>query len=417
MDEKLELKDFDIIGIIDLNDVHRIEKYTTPIVENGHIKGYLSRSKEYYNVKNMTELALEREELKSLLGNELTKRNFVILENMLNCSGKVYFKKFEEYIKSGKDENLLIDLKQAEKCLIDDITNILVILKGEGEINLFQKNILPVGMENSNKRSIEMDNKAILYIFSQLLKLKKDPQNIEIITPGYGSLYIGPFLKAMYGYNFTNTLKSKYIEDSMRTDNKNISSLMSSDRAFEEDKIVLLLDDNVGTGNTINEIKKELSTHGVPNVMSGALQFNWRNYLRVSTGEKKDIDRFNIDDFVFLSPLNYAGHKLYEHAIDSLHSSGSEYIEYLNSKSYRLNGYPDIQGILDRGVYCARQVGIELADGYTVPIRHLGNNTEILEKYKNESTEITNPISKKIVTDMRQKVNDVISVEKSISKD
>ena len=68
-------------------------------------------------------------------------------------------------------------------------------------------------------------------------------------------------------------------------------------------------------------------------------------------------------------------------------------------------------------MYCARQVGIELADGYTVPIRHLGNNTEILEKYKNESTEITNPISKKIVTDMRQKVNDVISVEKSISKD
>ena len=131
----------------------------------------------------MTELALEREELKALLSNKLTKRNFVILENMLNCSGKVYFKKFEEYIKSGKDENLLIDLKQAEKCLMDDVTNILVILKGEGAINLSQKNILPVGMENSNKRSIEMDNKAILYIFSQLLKLKKDPQSIEIITP------------------------------------------------------------------------------------------------------------------------------------------------------------------------------------------------------------------------------------------
>ena len=96
MGEKLNLRDFDIIGMITLNDIEGIEKYVTPVKKDGKTVTYLSRSKEYYNVKNMTELALEREELKSKLTMELTKRNFVILENMLNCSGKVYFKKFEE---------------------------------------------------------------------------------------------------------------------------------------------------------------------------------------------------------------------------------------------------------------------------------------------------------------------------------
>ena len=125
MGEKLSLTDFDIIGLITLNDVDGIEKYVTSVRKDGKIITYLSRSKEYYNVKNMTELAIEREELKTKLTRELTKRNFVILENMLNCSGKVYFKKFEEYIMSKKSEKNRIQLQQAEECLMEDVINIL----------------------------------------------------------------------------------------------------------------------------------------------------------------------------------------------------------------------------------------------------------------------------------------------------
>ena len=63
MNEKIDLKDFDIIGIISLNDVDGIEKYVTPVRINDKIVTYLSRSKEYYNVKSMTELALDMEQL------------------------------------------------------------------------------------------------------------------------------------------------------------------------------------------------------------------------------------------------------------------------------------------------------------------------------------------------------------------
>ena len=79
MVEKLKLQDFDILGILELKDIQGIEKFVTPIKdEEGRTKSYLSRSKEYYNVKTMSELAICREELQHLLTRECSKRNFVL---------------------------------------------------------------------------------------------------------------------------------------------------------------------------------------------------------------------------------------------------------------------------------------------------------------------------------------------------
>ena len=57
MVEKLKLQDFDILGILELKDIQGIEKFVTPIKdEEGRTKSYLSRSKEYYNVKQWLNL-------------------------------------------------------------------------------------------------------------------------------------------------------------------------------------------------------------------------------------------------------------------------------------------------------------------------------------------------------------------------
>lgn len=104
----VKFRDFDIMGIIRLqpDEIHGIEKYVSPVKKNDEIEYYLSRSAEYYNVKSMTQLMFDREELKLQLkcGKEYSKRNFVIIENMLNCSAKTYFAKFETYICSGKKD-------------------------------------------------------------------------------------------------------------------------------------------------------------------------------------------------------------------------------------------------------------------------------------------------------------------------
>lgn len=407
MAEKIDLRQFDIIGMITLDDVEGIEKYVTPVIVDGKKVTYLSRSKEYYNVKSMYELALERETLKTKLTTELSKRNFVILENMLNCSAKVYFKKFEQYILSGKSASYRLQLEQARDCLMEDVANILKIFENEGLIEINHRNMLPVGEENAPKRAIEMDNKAMLYVFAKTLKMKKAPSEVEVLTPGYGSLYIGPFLKAMYGYDFTNTLKSKYIDESKNSQGKHISELMSSKRPFEEGKTVLLLDDNIGTGATMKELQQSLKNANVRSIISGAVQYNWRNYFRVTTGEKKDIDRFEVTDFDIVTPFNYAGHKLYKHAVDLLHSSGIEYIEYLNSKSYRVKERCDLAGAVSRALTSADRTGLTLVDGIEVVDPKRDDSIEILDRYKDGPTEITNPISKIVIKLLYDRVSEI----------
>ena len=407
MGERLDLKDFDILGIITLKDVQGIEKYVTPVEKDGKVVEYLSRSKEYYNVKTMTELALEREELKQRLTRELSKRNFVILENMLNCSGKVYFRYFERFIETGRDRFFAQQLEKAKQCLMEDVRNILVILDKKGLISVDYDNVLPVGYLNSEKRSIEMDNKAMLYAFVKSFKINKNPEEVEILTPGYGSIYIGPFFKAMYGYDFTNALKSKYIDENNRILPWDIDGLMSSERAFKDGKLVLALDDNIGTGATMLELEKELERKGIKNILTGAIQYNWRNYNRITKGDKTEIDRFRVEDFDILSPLNYAGHKLYKHAIDLLHSSGNAYIDYLKSKSYRKEECSDLEGAINRSVQAAADVGFSFGDE---EIPKTDYDTEaILPQYKNGPFKITNPIAKKIVCNIMENVDKIKS--------
>lgn len=410
MGEKVKLNEFDILGVINLNEVQGIERYVTPVIENGVVKTYLSRSKEYYNIKNMTELAIEREKLGFRLTNEPSKRNFVIAENMLNCSAKVYFRKFEKYITEGRTQQLAIQLAQAEDCMMEDTRNLLSILDGRSDVKVDPNNRLPGGIENSERRAIEMDNKAILYIYSQALKMKKIPEEVEVLTPGYGSIYIGSFLKAMYGYNFTNILKSKYIGETRSSQEEPIESLMSSKRPFKKGVRVLLLDDNIGTGATMNELKESLNQAGIDKMITGAVQYNWRNYWRISVGEKRGIPRPDITEFDVLTPFNYAGHKLYKHAIDTLLSSGSEYIDYLKSKSYRKEEYSDIEGSIKRSATSASRMGMKLQDELARYVSPEGYQEEVLEEYKNVKN-IENPISKEIIKRIVRKVEKENEVE------
>ena len=420
MEETLNINDFDILGLIILRDIKGLEKYVTPIVEGNQVmfQRYLSRSKEYYNVKTMSELSEEREKLKRLLDRRLTKRNFVILENMLNCSGKVYFKKMEQYIKSRtiqKEE----EMSRARECMEEDLRNIITILSKKGLINVRESNILPGGFENSERRLIEMDNKAMLYLFADSLNFLKDNENIETLTPGYGSLYIGPTLKVMYGWDYTNLLKSKYIKSTMPdTEKTDMIELVRTDRVFEEGKEVLLLDDNIGTGQTMEEIKSQLHNNGIDKVISGAIQYNWINYYRIGIGEKRldkkgnKIQRLKAQNYDIISPMNYYGHKLCERAISMLHSSGEEYIAYLNSKSYRLPGYSDLIGSIERGMQFAEMSGLRLSDKYDYKKRRERDPQELLDEYKDP--EGLNDAQKAITEDIIKTITDYTKDKETI---
>lgn len=71
--ERISLTDFDIMGIFTLEEVAGIEDYVTKM-PNGQ---YLSRSKEYYEPKNFTELSSDRDFLNTQLTTQNSRRNFV----------------------------------------------------------------------------------------------------------------------------------------------------------------------------------------------------------------------------------------------------------------------------------------------------------------------------------------------------
>jgi hypothetical protein len=229
--------------------------------------------------------------------------------------------------------------------------------------------------------------------------------NFEVLTPGYGSVYIGPFLKIMCGYNYSNMMKSKYIDETNGTISHSLVDLLSNDKMLHSDVGILLLDDNIGTGSTMVDIKQKLKKIGKNNVMSGAVQYNWRNYYRVSIGEKTDIERFEVDDYDFLTPLNYAGHKLYEHAVNALNSSGMEYIEYLNTKGYRMNDrYCDIVGDLLSGLTWAGKANLEL-----IPLKKSNNELcEVLPKYKHGPFRVSNTNARLMIQFMYKSLQNLL---------
>ncbi len=187
-------------------------------------------------------------------------------------------------------------------------------------------------------------------------------------------------------------MKSKYIDETNSMTSHPLANLMSNDGMLNSDIGILLLDDNIGTGSTMIDIKQKLKNLGKNIVLSGAVQYNWRNYYRVSIGDKTDINRFETDDYDFITPLNYAGHKLYEHAVNALNASGIEYIEYLNSKGYRMNDrYNDIVGNLLRGITWAEKTNLELVS--TKKSQHVNNGEsyEVLPQYKRGPFKIDNP--------------------------
>ena len=184
--ERLHLYEFDSNGIFDLEDATGIENLVSPL-RNGR---YLSRNSSFYEAKTYSELSDDRKKLSKLLTEDFSKRNFVILEYLANSSAKVYFEELKKKI-----ENQYNQVIEAQKCFEEDCANIVRFFKNEPLQNIIYD--LPDGKSKILERHIELDNKQILYMFCSNLKFNTPK---HIITPGLGSIFVGPMLKSMYGF-------------------------------------------------------------------------------------------------------------------------------------------------------------------------------------------------------------------------
>lgn len=302
-DNSLNFEDFDLLGMFELNNNSNIEPLVTPC-GNGN---YISRSKLFWEQTTCTKASKRREYLKDILPFVDDNKKYVVLDYMANYSAKVYYEEIKRSI-IGKDKSRI---NQAKTCLLEDCENIINLF--EGKTIHTSQNILPESNNLIEERNIECNNFPLLYCFAESLKPPKDS---VVLNTGLGGIFIGPFFQIIHGTDWTNMLKSKYVPvQAIENDIDLFKRIENVD--ILKNKNVLLLDDNVGTGATMNEIAIELTTAGYK-CKCGAVQYNWRNFYLVGAGIKADITRFNPFQIDYVTPFNYPGHKLMKHAIQIL---------------------------------------------------------------------------------------------------
>ncbi len=358
--ENIKLADFDLLGMFELEDVSDIEALVTPI-GNGK---YISRGDAYYSKYSCTDASRLREGLKSMLPFARGKKAFVLLDHMANLSGKTYYAEVVKCVNNQDYSGLL----QAKNCLYDDIANVINVF--EGKPIKISNNVLPQSDAMLPERGIECENLALLYVYTSCFDV---PKGYNVLNAGLGGIYLGPFFKIMHGTEWTNMYKSKYVESA-----KNSYDFENAivDWSVFKNKKVLLLDDNIGTGDTTREIVTEFKLREFA-IKYGAVQYNWLNFKRVGTGEKKDITRFNPFEVDYLTPYNYPGHKLLKHAIAMVRGmrdidgneprlektvpAGAVYDAYLRHlKHYKINGVPDLLVIMEKGMRFSSEAGLNI---------------------------------------------------------
>ena len=306
--ETLRYEDFDMVGIFSLkpSEVEGIEEFVTPYQTKDGQTRYLSRGPLFYK-EGMTydDRFQQRAHLSMLLTQAEGKKAFVIAENMLNNSARVYFSEMQKQIFTGESQ-----LEQVKLCLEEDIHNVRHLIRGEDHEETFHS--LPTGTTETEGRPIECGNIALLDLFARSMTMRK-PENTVVLNPGFGSVLIGPYLKEEHGCEYENIYLSLYAKNATNADKikalvgdsgKNIKELLNSGHISikqlstnpgiytKPGKEFMVVDDNMGTGVTLDILRNAIAREtSAPCTLYG-LQANWINFARVTAGSaKKEQDR------------------------------------------------------------------------------------------------------------------------------
>jgi len=377
--ETLSLHEFDSNGLFNLDDVSGIEDLVEPL-KNG---SYLSRNASYYQANRYSELAEKRRKLRSILTEEPSKKNFVILEYLSNSSAKVYFEELKKEIE--KQENNVVE---ARKCFEEDCENIVRFFQNKPLLKPIYD--LPEGEDEILDRHIELDNKQILYMFCSNLNFRKPK---HIITPGLGAIFVGPIMKSMYGFDYSNILFSLYSKDEKLkniTDTKAFEDLFSNNTWRTTENEILLIDDNVASCSTMNSIINNLKERG-KTCNFGAIKYNWSFYDQVKHGNLNH-PTFDTSKVDFLTIIDDPGYWIMRDSINALKKEGGDaYIQNMKKEGLRKEGVPDILTLMERAEKHSKNAGIDLYDMDSSKIKK--SSAFLCRKIKEQIKEVTRDVN------------------------
>lgn len=376
--EKLYLHEFDSNGIFDLDDVTGIKDLVAP-TKNGK---YLSRNALYYDAKTYSELSDKRRELRNILTEEPSKKNFVILEYLSNSSAKVYFEELKKKLEN-QDNNVI----EAQRCLEEDCENIIRFFRNKPLLKPVYN--LPEGEDRVLDRHIEMDNKQMLYLFCSNLKFSKPK---HVMSPGLGSIFLGPILKSMYGFDYTNILFSLYSKDEKLrniSEQKSFDAMTSNDLWKKTKNQIILIDDNTYSCSTLNHIITELKLRN-KSYKFAAVKYNWDFYNQVKHGQLTH-PTFDVEKVDFLTILDEPGYWIMRDSIKALKEDGGDaYVHVMQQEGLRQENIPDILFLMQLAEKYSRSAGVDLYDMDSGNIKK--SSAFLCRKLKEQIEEITRDV-------------------------
>ena len=154
---------------------------------------------------------------------------------------------------------------------------------------------------------VEYDHKLLL-VYTYILYGDIINENELLLCPLLGAVQIPPFIKSMekyFNYRFFGNRVLTY--DYVKYSTYDISEFISLDEQSAELKNihnkysrVILLDESLGTGTTLLEIKKNLHNY-FEDIKIGAVEFYWDKKIVWNY----DRQWFSIDDIDFITPVSY----------------------------------------------------------------------------------------------------------------
>ncbi len=361
--EPIKINMFDGVGIFKLKDVKHIENLVSDL-GNGE---YLSRGLEYYKQRTVQGFCNFREELKRKLDYfDDPLKQFVVIEHMLNCSARALYNELISPIK--------MDMYLCKACVLEDVKNIIRLFEGKPIEEPMQ--VLPKKADVVTNKVLELDNKALLYAFCKAQNLAID---CLVVTPGFGSILIGPFLKVIKNFDYELIDFSVHKKSIKGFNLENYAKIID---AINNKKTILLLDDNVVSGRTLSDIKIIIDSYK-GSVMCGAVQFDWQNYYEQSK-ENLDLYKFKLKFLNIVTLIAFYGEDFLENIKTCIVKKPSLYYDMLSAYSMNDKGENDILGLFKLGEKFAKKAKIKIH----WPVKH---GKEGLNKY---SIKLNNDLKK-----------------------
>lgn len=346
----------DVLGMFEMNvNNSNILDYVTKYNDK-----YLSRNyQQYYVFDSVKDLLDRREKLINILINENSNLNndekYVVLENILNVSARLYYL-------SGLSNSIELQTDKINgnyDMFVSDIINFVSFMKKIGlplEFKDYKEMNDNFNIEEvlHRKIQVEFDNKSyILNYVNELVKLFKDLEleDYFVITPGYGSIYLGPFVSSMTDKYSSLLLYSQYKKTGIERidNNRDFKNLIVNSSRFNGNQIILL-DDNMGTGTTMKTIRNGLNSCGYDVKLTGSYQYTFDRLQEFSIRDRGQ-ELFNVYEQDLLTPINYPRHQILESAVARFKDSPQNCISYLNLFGYHSNLRSDYQQMVNDSLF------------------------------------------------------------------